>query len=361
VKRRVGRPSKRSSVGSGAAGAKADTEYQTATNLIDLLRDVESGRPMRLREIEERFGVQTATASKYRDWVEGRVPLVEENEGRSKVWRMKPDADEGAGAIPRAAAVAFAVSALRELEGTDHFAELEVLADQLRLSVPEAIRSRLTRLTRTFQVRNAQRSRHRDRVAVVRALIRGIEERRAATFRYEKRSGEIKSYEVEPWGMLLFHGRLLLVAGRRHPPVEGPNRRRMYDIDGIEEVSLDERERFPEPADRHVDYEDAFRDALSIFSDWHEAPVDIHLQVRGSWAVALRQRSVHHSQQISPAGDGWHDLRLRLCLSPDVVAFVLSMMPRVRVVAPVALKEAAEAAARGFLGPDQCGSDRSMG
>ncbi len=337
----------------------ADTEYQTATNLIDLLRDVEAGRPIRLREIEDRFGVQTATASKYRDWVEGRVPLVEESEGRTKVWRKKPRSDEGAGAIPRAAAVAFAVSALRELEGTEHFAELEALSDQLRLAVPDGVQPRLARLTRTFQVRNAQRSRHPDRVAVVRALIRGIEERRVATFTYEKRSGEVQPREVEPWGMVLFHGRLLLVAGRRDLPVGGAHRRRMYDIDGIREVSLDESGRFPEPADRHVDYDGAFRDSLGIFFDWPETPVDVHLQVRGAWAVALRQRSVHDSQQISPASGEWHDVRLRLCLSPDVFAFVLSMAPDVRVLEPESLRARARGAAAAFLAFDRSETDRS--
>lgn len=335
-----------------------DSEYKTATNLCDLLRDVEAGHPMRLREIEERFAVQNATARKYREWVADRVPLVEENEGRTKVWRKQPNIDSTGGAVPRAAAVAFAVSALRELEGTDHFTELENLADQLRLAVPDGLQPRLTRLTRTFQVRDAQRSRHPDRVHVVRALIRGIEERRVASFTYEKRTGDVLKREVEPWGMVLFQGRLLLVAGRTDISA-GAQRRRMYDIDGVRDVSLDTSRRFLEPPDRLVDYGEAFRDSLGIFFDWPHPPVDVHLQVHGSWAVSLRQRSVHASQQIYPAAEGWYDVRMRLCLTPDVLAFVLAMAPNVRVIEPQCLRERVRKAVEAFLVADRSQQDRS--
>lgn len=336
-----------------------ESRYQLATQLLELLRDAEAGRPLRLKEIEKRFDVQSHCAREYLDWVRDKVALVEERDGRIKVWRRAPEADPSPVAVPRAAALAFAAAALRELEGTEHLAELESMADQARLAVSEGARIRLERVTRTFQVRNAARSRLPDRANVVRELIQAIERRFTASFRYLKRNGDLRSYVVEPWGMVLYHGRLFLVAGRREPAVKAGTRRRMFDIDGIQSIAVDEHDRFPEPPGRQIDYHDAFRHSLGIFFDWPDPPADVHLRVRGPFAVDLQHRSVHDSQQISVAEDGWFDVRLRVYLCPDLVAFVLSMMPHVRVIEPAALRENVESAALAYLGVDRSVLDRS--
>jgi predicted DNA-binding transcriptional regulator YafY len=311
--------------------------YQAASRLVDLLEHVDAGKPLRLPDICERFQVDEACARSYRDWIAARRDLVEEREAGFKVWRKRPAGEDASpAALARAAALSFAVDALTELDGTAHLDELRAMADQARLSLPEGVRHKLARVTRTFRARHAGRSLNPDRRAWVAALIQAIQDRRVCGLDYEKQDGVRQHYTVEPWGMLLNNGRLLLVAGKRRS--RQPTRRRIFDIDGI--LGLEVRgERFVEPADHQVAYDDVFRDSIGIYCDWPTPARDVVLRVGGGHAVALRHRAVHVSQQHQDLADGRIEVRLRVVLCPDLVSFVLAMMPHVEVVEPQDLRD----------------------
>ena len=312
--------------------------YDTASRLLALVDHVDAGRPLRLKDIQDRFGVNAACAGNYRDWVARHRDLVEdERDGRTKVWFRRADTEGSPEALARAAVLAFAVRALAELEGTPHCESLVALADEARLALPDGARPRLVRMTRNFQVRAAHRSRNRDRVKHLATAIRAVEERRVCSLRYEKRSGDQERYTVEPWGLLMYRDRLLLVAGKR---VEGERAplRRFFDLDGVLDLQIDPLEpRFQEPADRHTDYDAIFGDYIGIYCDTGEPVEDVVLHVRGRHAVALRQRQAHHSQQLRQLDGEWTEVRFRVVACEDFKAFVLSMLPNVRVVEPGSL------------------------
>lgn len=318
--------------------------YQAASRLVELLEHVDAGMPLRINDIRERFQVDEACARSYRDWIAARRDLVEEREAGFKVWRKRPAGDAAPSALARAAALSFAVDALAELDGTAHLDELRAMANHARLSLPEGARSKLARVTRTFRARHAGRSLNPDRRNWVAALIQAIQDRRLCGLDYEKQDGARQHYTVEPWGMLLNNGRLLLVAGKRH--LRQPTRRRIFDIDGI--LALEVRaERFVEPADHQVAYDDVFRDSIGIYCDWPTPARDVVLRVGDRHAVALRHRAIHVSQQHQDLGDGRIEVRLRVVLCPDLVSFVLAMLPHVEVVEPQDLREQV---ARNFSG-----------
>ena len=334
--------------------------YEVASRLLALLDDVDAGRALRLADIGERFGVEPACAARYRQWVAGHRSLVEERDGRAKVWRRRPEEDASPQALSRAAALEFAVRALGELEGAEHLDELRALADQHRLALAEGPRIKLERMARAFQVRASRRSRSARRPEHVRLLLRAIQERRRCGIRYERRDGTQRDYDVEPWAMLTYRGRLLLVAGKREAHRERPLRR-MFDVDGMLEVICREEEaRFPEPSARQMDFGTAFRDVFGLW--WGAgAPEDVHLRVRGPHAVALRQAAVHPSQQLVPGDDGWWDLRLRVAVCPDLTSFVLGMLPHVQVLGPASLRSAIDEAVAEFTSVDRSDSDRVSG
>lgn len=330
-------------------------DYETATRLMQLLEHVDAGHPLRLAEIRKRFNIDDACARRYRQWVGQHRELVEEREGRRKVWRLSPDEEASPNGLARAAALAFAVDALADLKGTDHHAELDALAQEARLSIPDGRRPKLSRLTRTFQARNPWSSLNHKRPEWLRLLMTAIQDRRPCRMEYERRNGEVRDYIIEPWGMVLHGGRLLLVAGKRESGARP--QRRLFDVDGIQELTT-LKGRFPEPPDREVAYHKAFEHSIGIYCDWPDPPVDVHLRVRGRHAVVLRQRRVHPSQHQEMGEDGWLDVRLRVVLSPDLTSFVLGMLPDVQVVAPVELKSSVEASVRAFSQLDRSDSDR---
>lgn len=332
-------------------------EYVVATRLLELLEEVDAGRAIRLDEIGARFGVEPACASRYRQWVAAHRELVEEREGRRKVWRKKPAEDESPRALARAAALGFAVRALADLEGTDHLDELEALADEHRLALAEGPRVKLERLGRAFQVRASRRSLLHQRPDHVRLLLRAIEERIPCALVYQRRDGTEHDYVVEPWAMLSYQGRLLLVAGKRDGHRER-TQRRMFDVDGIRRaVRVEGASRFPMPSMRQMDFGTAFRDSFGLYWSAGE-PRDVHLRVRGPHAVELRQATVHPSQQLVEAADGWWDLRLRVALCPDLVSFVLGMLPHVQVCGPTELRATLDEAVQGYRTLHRSESDR---
>ena len=330
-------------------------DYEAADRLLALLEDVDAGRPLRLADIRQRFGVDDACARRYRKWIARHRELVEERDGREKVWRKLPDEDPSPTAIARAAALAFAVEALSELRDTDHHDALENLSHEARLSIPDGQRSKLDRVTRTFQARNPSSSLNPRRAEWLRRLMTSIQDRHPCRMAYERRDGDVREYTVEPWGMVLYDGRLMLVAGKREPGARP--KRRLFGIDGIRKlVVLDGR--FTEPPERAVNFHEAFEHSIGIFWDWHDPPAEVHLRVRGRHAVALRQRRVHPSQQQQVGEGGWLDVWLTVALSPEVNSFVLRMLPDVQVVRPEALRCAVEDAIQKFSRLDRSETDR---
>lgn len=318
-------------------------EHQLASRLLDLVDLVDRGGALRIADICASYSVNRACAAGYVAWVRQRRELVEEREGRTKVWRKRP-AEEGApDALNRAAALAFAERALSELDGSAHYAALHAMAHEARLAVPEGGRARLDRLTRNFQVRRADRSIQPNRATLLAALMRAIDERRRCSMTYQKGNGQVKTYDIEPWGLVLHEGRLLFVAGKA-PERGGPTQRRTFSLDGVQHLQIIEHGRFPEPAPHQTEWAEIFRDSFSIYCDWQDPPADVHIQVRGRWRTALQQRNLHPSQQVAATDPEWVDVRLRVVLCPDLLSWILSMLPDVRVVAPEKLRRQVSAA-----------------
>jgi len=308
-------------------------DYKTASRLLTLIDRVDRGRPLRLKSIIEEFEVDIRCAREYRAFVLRHRDMEDYRDGRQRVWQKAAGDDTS---IARAAALDFAVQALAELQGTKHHRELEIMAQQARLALEEVDRMQLDRVTTNFQVRTSERSRNPNHGKWTERLLIAQQKRQVCRIQYDGLNGMKGTYEIEPWGIVLHLGQLACMAGKRDL-AHGPRPvRRMYLIDGIQKVVVT-REKFQVPAARHTDYAEIFRDSFGIFCGMPDEAQDVHLQVRGRHAIAMRQRPVHPTQQVSDGQDGSLNVRLRLVLCPEFVGWVLSMFPDVQVKAPQVL------------------------
>lgn len=328
--------------------SKRPGDYETARRLLTLVERVDRGGTLRLSDIQKDFDVKPAAAAKYRGFVQEVRPRLEERRGPKgvKEWYI-PNPD---GPTPkdeqRAAALTFALEALRGLEGTPHY--------DLLKEVVEAHRNRLgdeqqtfERLERCFIVRPVAHARAPNRRTVIKEILSSLEERCPCVVRYLPQSGEAKAYEVDPWGLVFHRDELFFLVGKR---IVGERRsqRRLFSIDGIQSV-----ERWPGETIRRPpsDLKAAFKHVIGVYAsdEADNPPVDLHLRVRGGHAVRLQRRAIHSSQQISPADDGWYDLRLRVAICPQVRSWIRSMIPDVQVLAPTGLKDELRAELRNYL------------
>ena len=319
--------------------------FTTTDHLVDLLELVDEGQPLRIRDVCERFDVKEACARDYIRWVGTRRTLHTEREaGGIKVWRLQPEDSDHPHRLHRAAGLAFAVRALSELKGAPQYDALVDLAAESRLSLTSEEQVRLERMARSFQVRAAHRSRSPNRQQHLRILLRAIEQRRPCRMEYIRRDGTAKQYTVDPWGLVFFDHRLLFVGGKHVDGLQS-TQQRFFEFDGIQAIFVvDGAGRFAEPSDSKTNFPELFRDYIGIYCGLDQPAEDIVLYVRGGHAIALKQRRVHASQQQRDLDDGWTEVRLSAVVCPDLVSFVLSMLPDVRVQAPERLIEQVRAA-----------------
>lgn len=309
--------------------------------LLELVDRLDAGRPLGVRDIREHCDIKEPAARRYLKMLQDVRPLESYREGRHKVWRLRREPASGGAPLQRAAALRFATAALVELEGTPHHQSLIDLAQTARADLDDVGRSKLDRLVLGFRPLNTGRPLNPDRARWLVLLLGAIENRKACRMRYRRLGdGEERSYMVHPWGLVLHRGRLSLIAGKRsggRPDERRRPERRTFSVDAILECQEEPGPRFVEP--EPLDYESIYKDAYGIFTDLERPVEEIHLQVRGPWSRLFRQRAIHPSQHLVEADGGWWDLRLRLVCCQEFQAFVLSLLPNVRVLEPQSLRE----------------------
>ena len=118
-----------------------------------------------------------------------------------------------------------------------------------------------------------------------------------------------------------------------------------YALDRITDLSIETADTFAMPDDFVA--EDYFRDSYGIVFDEGEAK-NVELRVEARQAKYLRALPLHHSQRES-VHDAYSLFSYRLKLTPDFVQELLSMGPKVTVVAPAELRAMVTASLRESL------------
>jgi predicted DNA-binding transcriptional regulator YafY len=112
------------------------------------------------------------------------------------------------------------------------------------------------------------------------------------------------------------------------------------------------RERFMRPAD--FSPEAYARQAFGIVGG--EEPIKVRLLFEPNLAVYITERLWHPSQELRTRRDGRVEMRLETTGRKELIRWVLSWMPDVRVLAPKSLRERIEGKLRDGLarqrGPD---------
>lgn len=328
--------------------------YKVATHLLGFIERIDRGEGLTDEEIFA--GVEDACGRRYRRWLVKRRNLKALKTERGRVWRPAKEPTSNPGAVARAAALGLAVEALADLEGTVHYDALRDLHEEARASLTTDADARLSRLTQSFQVRRPEAPRQPSRKHFIRDLFRAVEERLVCEIEHQLGSGEVRQYVIEPWGFVLHRGRLLLVAGKVAEAVK-TRERRFFNVDGIRRLAVTAARGSPPPAGA-TQYERLFRDSFGIWLLSNPVLTKVHLQVRGSLAAILEQRAMHHSQREARHDVEWLDVHFEVVVCPEFRAWVRSMIPDVRIVAPAALRHLLVSEVEGWLKTAQSDPDR---
>jgi predicted DNA-binding transcriptional regulator YafY len=159
-----------------------------------------------------------------------------------------------------------------------------------------------------------------------------IEKRESICARYQTFDGRESDYRLRPYHLLAYHGNWYLLAHN-----EDKDRMATFALSRFREV---------EPSGEHFrrapdfDAKTYAREAFGITRG--EKTLRVRLLFEPKLAVYIMEREWHPSQQFTRRPDGRVEMRLQTSGRKELIRWVLSWMPDVRVLAPKSLKDRIE-------------------
>ena len=146
---------------------------------------------------------------------------------------------------------------------------------------------------------------------------------------YQRFDGVIKTYQLEPYHLLAYHGNWYLLAMNRAA--------------GKMETFALSRCRTTRPTGVHFQRDKSF-DARRFIRDWFgvtvsEKPWNVRLLFSKQVATYVKERVWHPSQSFRERRDGQLEMRLVTSGRKELVRWILSWMPEVQVLGPGELRE----------------------
>jgi len=170
-----------------------------------------------------------------------------------------------------------------------------------------------------------------------------IEHREAIGATYQTFDGRVSEYELHPYHLLAYHGNWYLMAwNAQKRRVATFALSRFRRVEGTAEI-------FSRPAD--FTPETYARQAFGIVGG--EKPIKVRLLFEPKLAVYITERQWHRSQEFRTRPDGRVEMRLETTGRKELVRWILSWMPDVKILTPKSLRDRIEEKLRDGLRAQQ--------
>ena len=259
-------------------------------------------------------------------------PLYTERDGRYVRWRF-PDGYRLETGLPVTAtelmALHFSRDLLAPLQGTPFYEDLHRLLQKVHAVLPpearahvEAVRDGLS--VAVGPVKNY--ARHRETVA---ALQQAIQQRCRVRLRYRDLThGRITVRLVDPYRLWYAKGTLYLIAH-----CHKRDALRFFAVDRIQRLTPTDQP-FQMPLD--MDFAELMNDRLGVMDGEVQ---EVLLRFEPAAGRYIQERVWHSSQRLEQHPDGRVTLALRVAVTPELRAWVLSFGSNATVLAPERLRE----------------------
>jgi predicted DNA-binding transcriptional regulator YafY len=217
---------------------------------------------------------------------------------------------------------------MNPLKRTKHFSHLQDLSTRLELLIPEKSRKHLTQLReemgfgdRTFLVNDVDNEKLQEiRTAIIDGLYLEAEYFTAYKSRHEKKI-------IGPEKIFLYNGNLYLIGTDRGNP-------RIYVLHRFHSVKAMQNKKYQK---RNLDPSELFKNSIGINAT---GPLEkVKLEFQKNYTPYIRERNFHETQKLKVNEDGTTTLTMDLVINDELVNWVLSWGPTVRVIGPALLKE----------------------
>ena len=297
-----------------------------------ILKTVEAARHTTTQALADQLGVTERTIRRDVEALqEAGFPLYDEREDGRKVWRLVPGYKQKltqSFSLSELAALYFGKNLLSYLGGAPFARDLESAFTKIREALPAKSLPYLARIQDLFAARPDPAKDYSKKKDVIAGLVDAtLHQRQANVAYYSFNSKRTKSYVLDPYRLVYYHGGLYLYA-RAHEHGEV----RTFAIERIERIEVLEAT-FDVPKDFNVS--EYARGAFGIAGGKAE---DVVLEVDAAVAAYVRERVWHESQSVEEQADGGLVLRMKVTPGFELKSWIKSFLPHVRVQEPASLR-----------------------
>lgn len=299
----------------------------------NILKRIEAGRYTSTADLAKEHGVTDRTIRRDIEALqEAGFPLYDEQAEGRKVWRLVEGYRQRLTqtfTLSELAALHFSKNLLAILGGSPFAQDLESAFARIREALPARSLPYLTRIQDLFAARPDPWKDYSKKKEVIASLIEAtLHQRRARMDYYSLSSRRAKSYVLDPYRVVYYHGGLYLYAR-----VEEYAEVRTFAVERISRIEVLDQG-FDMPKD--FDVSEYARGAFGITGG---SPVPVALLFDASVAGFVRERVWHESQTIEEQPDGSLVMRLHVSAGPELRSWVKGFLPHVRVLEPASLRE----------------------
>jgi predicted DNA-binding transcriptional regulator YafY len=298
-----------------------------------ILKRIEAGRYTTAQDLADEHGVTERTIRRDIEALqEAGFPLYDErNEGR-KVWRLVDGYKQRLTqtfTLAELAALYFGKNLMSFLGGAPFAQDLEAAFGKIREALPARSLPYLARIQELFSARPDPWKDYSQKQDVIVSLIDATLHQRRVTIAYFSfNSRRTKTYTVDPYRLVYYHGGLYVYAR-----AEEYNAVRTFAVERIERIEVLDAN-FEVPADFNVS--EYARGAFGIAGG---KPEPLELWFGAEMAGYIRERVWHESQSLEEGKDGSVTLRMSVAPGGELKSWIKGFLPHVRVVQPASLRE----------------------
>ena len=215
------------------------------------------------------------------------------------------------------------------LKGTPFQEDLDAIFARIRSNLPPRSVAHLERIAEVSAPRFHGFKDYSQQHRLLTELRRALLQQRRCRITYRPARREASEYPVDPYTLLFFR-QGLYIGGYAH----NRNALRLFAIDRIEALEVLE-ERFEVPENFRV--EDLTGSAFGLIDEGE--PRQLVLKFDAAVAHLIRERIWHPRQKLQERPDGSLTMRFRASGDAEILAWLYSFIPHVRVIEPAELRE----------------------
>ena len=298
-----------------------------------ILKRIEAGRYTTAQDLADEHGVTERTIRRDIEALqEAGFPLYDERSDGRKIWRLVEGYKQRLTqtfSLAELSALYFSKNLMSFLGGAPFAQDLESAFAKIREALPARSLPYLERIQDLFSARpDPWKDYSRKQDVIVNLVDATLHQKQAKIAYFSFNSRRSKSYTVDPYRLVYYHGGLYLYA-RAHEYGEV----RTFAVERVEKIEVLE-EGFNVPADFNVS--EYGRGAFGITGG---EPQTVEVLVEPPMAAYIRERTWHESQELEDRPDGAVLLRMSVAPGFELKSWIKGFLPHVQVLKPSALRD----------------------